>query len=958
MIKRLLLSAAFLAAFSGSSLWAADWYMHPSGSDANAGTSTSVPVKSSTRTAALMAAGDTVYLAAGDYSQNFNLADFDKGTSWSSYSTIKCTTTYGAVIKVSDGCNLTGNNTWYMRIENVIFDTNNQKEIQGHQWKFIQCMFKGGASTGNSSNAAVGTNDFINSASYGLFEDCWFLGRSTGSGRYGLLLYNANRLVVRGGGGYMPDGWDDEGSTNPSANSVIYNTGYTSVQNFLVLDSTDTPDTYYGAYYRVNNSGQPQGGDFNEYLGNMAINNTGFGLYMDVNASFPISSMTWLNTMIVDSQGGGMSFGYGGVVNVTLDGYTILQASHVTPGTNVYGVQEGNAGTQIVRNGIVANWQDGDFVGTTPSYFDTYNNGSTTSGTGQQTYNPRANGLRYFTRIENGSNLKTAGLNGGQIGAEIVYRYGYSGTLYGETNYNVLTSTPLWPLANQTIIKEHLCAIYSHGLCAGSASITQYVNNYTTSPYNESGGEAVEPPAVPVTVTFGATVDTMTITAARFGSYGALGGVGGSTTTFYQECSMMALAGIGILRINMDWDSVENASGTFSYTNMDRFVATATGTAAGQCGMELLFDIPVGPTYTAARYVSTSTVNPYTGTVDAITHYPTSDMGLVWRWVTNVVTRYQPKYVKAGNEPDNPTFWHDGTGSGFLPNTTNYLMFASTVATAARAANPSVRILFGATAFPRGDTLQLLGGNPKGLYTNHHYVGDLFSKSLANGKRATDYIDIMDAHLSIDGEGGGVTVEQVISTYTAMMSAIGVSMPLWFTEFNKSLGSYTTSDVTAEEYQKANLLYRSYSIALSSGVERIFFQFFRPPLVTTGLYNDPAMVNFDFTPRNAYNAHQKFFQYLNGYRFAGTDNSGSRKGTIWRNGLSTRYVYGTDSGTGVIAFTPTPYRATRINPYGQASTINGPDTSNYIVDTEYFILDLTYHKQRLMNQRWRNSFSR
>jgi hypothetical protein len=55
-------------------------------------------------------------------------------------------------------------------------------------------------------------------------------------------------------------------------------------------------------------------------------------------------------------------------------------------------------------------------------------------------------GLKYLPRIEAGSALAVAG-----AGANILYQQGVSGTLYGETGYNTLTSTQLWPYPNEQL---------------------------------------------------------------------------------------------------------------------------------------------------------------------------------------------------------------------------------------------------------------------------------------------------------------------------------------------------------------------------------------------------------------------------------------------------------------------------------------------------------------------------
>ncbi|MCK5321608.1 putative metal-binding motif-containing protein, partial [Candidatus Pacearchaeota archaeon] len=74
--------------------------------------------------------------------------------------------------------------------------------------------------------------------------------------------------------------------------------------------------------------------------------------------------------------------------------------------------------------------------------------------------NPLLADLLYLTRIESGGTLKTAGTDGGQIGAEIIKKIGVSGTLYGEPGWNETTNVDLWPFPNENEMKEDMGSFY------------------------------------------------------------------------------------------------------------------------------------------------------------------------------------------------------------------------------------------------------------------------------------------------------------------------------------------------------------------------------------------------------------------------------------------------------------------------------------------------------------------
>ena len=116
----------------------------------------------------------------------------------------------------------------------------------------------------------------------------------------------------------------------------------------------------------------------------------------------------------------------------------------------------------VVSNSLFLNNEDNGVSGISSSsnYNGFFNNdndyaGGSVEGSNDVYTDPE---LLYPVRIEDGSSYKRAGENEKDIGANIVKRYGVSGTLYGEENYNTLTNENLWPFPNEEIIKERMAA--------------------------------------------------------------------------------------------------------------------------------------------------------------------------------------------------------------------------------------------------------------------------------------------------------------------------------------------------------------------------------------------------------------------------------------------------------------------------------------------------------------------
>ncbi|MBL0125049.1 MAG: hypothetical protein IPP88_20845 [Betaproteobacteria bacterium] len=281
------------------------------------------------------------------------------------------------------------------------------------------------------------------------------------------------RAVVRHDGGWT----DTKG--DPEAGFTFYNSTLCSAQNVIILDSTLSYWNWQSAFYNVLNNASPNTNANNSWLGVIALNNVspgandGASLRFDGNA--PQVGHVVRDAVFWDSNWG-INTSYQANIGLDARGLTIGQTVSSSIG---YGIGGGSGGTKTFTNLIVANMSNADMSGESATYFDTFNNGSTSSGTGKVTYNPRTNGLLYLPRIETGTPLKTAGSTAGQIGAEIVNRIGTASTFQGEAGWNAMTGTALWPFPNETRIKKEMCvdAGIARGFCINT-SLTNYILNY------------------------------------------------------------------------------------------------------------------------------------------------------------------------------------------------------------------------------------------------------------------------------------------------------------------------------------------------------------------------------------------------------------------------------------------------------------------------------------------------
>jgi len=426
-----------------------------------------------------LAPGGTLIIRDGTYSGSANALRRLPNGSPGKYITVKAENE-GKVI-ITAGLEMDHTNA-YLIFQGLRFQDSEGRIILGNHLKFFRNEFKGGCPSGNCANTAVGTNDFNDTADI-LFEDNWWHGAG---GRYNLLVYNANRVVVRRGVIRHDGGWTDT-KGDPEAGLNFYNSTTCSARNVIILDSNLTYHTWQSAFYSVHMSDSPNANTDNSWLGIIALNNAspksdGAGLRFDGNAS---QSNHVVKDAVLWDAFSGMNVSYHSSVGVTASGLTIGQTKRGNIGV---GIQGRSRGDKAFANVIIANMNDADLSGVSATFFYTFNNGSTSSGAGRSTSSPfgaRA-GLLYLPRIEATGALKTAGLGGSQIGAQIVNRIGAAGTLRGETGWDGDTGVPLWPFPNEARIMKEMCtdARITRGFCSDS-SLTHYIMNYlgNGSPY-------------------------------------------------------------------------------------------------------------------------------------------------------------------------------------------------------------------------------------------------------------------------------------------------------------------------------------------------------------------------------------------------------------------------------------------------------------------------------------------
>ena len=399
--------------------------------------------------------GDEVVIAPGTYSNAKDAIVNPTAGKAGAYNVIRAATE-GTVIVKSEFT--LGNSAHYLRIEGLKFDAQETKVIEGSFVKVMRCSFKGGPATGNNVTVQIGSNDATPGASDILIEDSWVYG--TG-GRYKLLVYNSNRVVLRRVLVRHDGGWTYDGS-NPQGGITIYDSTNVELQNGFVIDGMPNLTGFESNIYLVANHTTSQNAGNVFVRGTTVIGGGGNGIAWDGASAYTGSLLE--DVVVWGSSAGGIASN--GSPNVG----TINRATVKSGGA---GFADWDGSSRITISSSIA-YQNANAAceGFSMTSSFAFGNGSNNCGT---TLDPLANGLKYLLRAEPGSKLATSGVGGGPVGAQIVKRMGTSGTLYGEAGYNTLTNEDLWPYPNETRIKSDLAETNSRGFSASAKSFTDWI---------------------------------------------------------------------------------------------------------------------------------------------------------------------------------------------------------------------------------------------------------------------------------------------------------------------------------------------------------------------------------------------------------------------------------------------------------------------------------------------------
>jgi hypothetical protein len=463
------------------------------------------------------------------YAPNGNAGpDGVPGTADDVYTTIQAETDFGVVLVPRTGVayNVTVyvNNASYIKVRGFVARGNANTEplmvVGSNHIKVIRCGFTHAATDGNPANVDVGPG-----SDYVLLEECY----AYGGGRYQFVIYQSDHTVVRrcvARNDYFT------GATTglQSAAFVNYDSVNTVWQNNIAIDSNTNDcctghNGLYAAFFNENKTDYaPDTSE--EFQGNIVLNfKPVYAANFDGVAS---GTHTLTDNIYWDSLGGyHADQGSGLTASINVKNLTVGSNAGTYSGPNgtagmgtgvsVYG----NLTNSVTSSIFVANNSYGvaDYV--RGDYNAFFSNGANYGGYHTPTpgshditshnvlYKAATNpggSLKYLPRgPEAGSPLATAGTGGGRVGAQVMWKVGADGALWGESGWNTVrnptngfggVSDRLWPFPNEAVIKADM-ASYSgpgapgtRGFCTAgkqlngvsAVTLTSYIWEYLGNP--------------------------------------------------------------------------------------------------------------------------------------------------------------------------------------------------------------------------------------------------------------------------------------------------------------------------------------------------------------------------------------------------------------------------------------------------------------------------------------------
>jgi len=490
MIKSILISLVFF--FCSSTVFAGTYYISPTGSNSANGLSEGAAWQTFVYAMVKLVAGDTLILLDGTYTEQLNVTV--SGTSGSPVTFAAKNRGLAVIQPATDGSAIRVYSSPTSIKSYIAFDGFTARGkgeypaiILDSQDNSTEAQMTHHITIRNSSAFGSGYSTEVHTWSIGrtrdsLVEDSWAYGLGRKSLQlYGCLRITVRRVVVR------YDYWLGNKPNDPRVGFAAYNSKDGLYENIIVLDMAPDPAGVTSASKagfaiegNVTSTVLILGASGNGFYGILSLDNYGNGVYSsgisggENNNNTIKDFIAWNNTsneLQLQTQSSYNTISYGTMGKSRLSGGIAFYNSSVTNNT-------------ISNSFITLNLLFGTNTGAGGANNTLINNSITNNGSGSTVEASYAPTLNYL--------VQPIMVTGHERGGTMVNRY----------VDGVLTSTPLWPWPNESLIRSQMCnsadLVTSHRVdangtgwvpawCASGKTLTDYVWGYlgnTVPPFN------------------------------------------------------------------------------------------------------------------------------------------------------------------------------------------------------------------------------------------------------------------------------------------------------------------------------------------------------------------------------------------------------------------------------------------------------------------------------------------
>lgn len=426
---------------------------------------------------AAMSGGDTLYIHNGLYEGTANdITAVPSGTS-GDYTYIIAETDFGVTIDLNQATNsiaLNLDNDNYIYIRGINFTDSDLTIASLQSCTYIKIIKCSVSETSDGNHYGFGIRD----SQYILVEDCFSYGRMRYAfGVSGAVSYQDNFVLFRRCIARLD--YFSSGDEEPNGAFISYSQSHVYFQNCIAVDGIDARNYGAGSYTRYLYA--PNGSEYLSFNGCIVIECEGSLIHYEGDVSGgSVKNCLFINNVqynssdfMFDANG---TNNHGDIRSCTFF-YNNINDGLLSQTQGAAAVERCAFYGDTVVTYLIADMTSDSIAvfGQSGTMFNTYANSNATNRFTDAGYSPITNYTYPAWQISGGN------LDNVNVGCDIYYQIGASGTYVNDTGWNAVQATPLFPLAIQDSAKAIMSRYNLHsvdgsrGWAGSSLTLSEYI---------------------------------------------------------------------------------------------------------------------------------------------------------------------------------------------------------------------------------------------------------------------------------------------------------------------------------------------------------------------------------------------------------------------------------------------------------------------------------------------------